>query len=165
MEKIQTSAQILREISESQCCFTDNFRGFETVDAVRRLFGEKTAQVLKELKVEFTHDTIYMRVTDDGRLLINPDYFQTGNPTDIYLDIIHELVHVKQVFEGKSSNPKVSYVDRPLEIEAYGVTVNEAKSLNLSEERILDYLESELVKGADLRKLCTTLELNPNFSS
>ena len=165
MEKTQINTKILREIEEPECRFTDNFKGFEAVTSVRQLFGEKTSEVLKELKVEFTHETIYMRVTEDGRLLINPDYFQKGNQTDIYLDLIHELVHVKQVFEGKSSNPNVNYVDRPLEIEAYGVTVNEAKSLNLSEERILDYLESELVSGADLRKLCTTLELNPNFSS
>jgi hypothetical protein len=165
MEKTQINTQILREIGEPECYFTNNFKGFEKLASVRQLFGEKTVYVLKELKVEFTYDTIYMRVTDDGRLLINPDYFQTGNTTDLYLDIIHELVHVKQVMEGKSSDPAVHYVDRPLEIEAYGITVNEAKKLNLSEERILDYLESELVKGEDLRRLCSAIQLNEIINS
>ena len=165
MEKTQTNTEILREVNEPQCGFTTNFKGFESVDAIRQLFGEKTDNILEDLKIEFTHDTIYMRVTDDGCILINPDYFQTGNHTDIYLDIIHELVHVKQVTEGKSSNQNIRYVDRPLEIEAYEITVKEAKKLNLSEERILDYLDSELVRGSDLRKLCSTLKLNPNFSS
>jgi hypothetical protein len=165
MEKTQITTQILREIKELECRFTNNFKGFEKVASVKRLFGEKTTDILKQLTVKFTYDTIYMRVTDEGHLLINPDYFQTGNTTDLYLDIIHELVHVKQVFEGKSSNPNVCYVERPLEIEAYGITVDEAKKLNLTEEQIINYLESELVKGPDLTKLCTTLELNPNISS
>ncbi|XES78293.1 MAG: hypothetical protein ACBZ72_05310 [Candidatus Bathyarchaeia archaeon] len=165
MEKTQINTQILRKINQPECYFTNNFKGFEKVASVRRLFGEKTAKILEKIKVKFTHDTIYMRVTDQGHLLINPDYFQTGNPTDLYLDIIHELVHVKQVFDGRSSNPKVNYVERPLEIEAYGITVDEAKRLNLTEEQIVNYLESELVQGADLTKLCATLDLDPDVSS
>ena len=165
MEKTQINAEIFREINEPACFFTKNFKGFEKVATVMRLFGEKTSEILEELIVEFTHDTIYMRVTDEGHLLINPDYFRSGETTELYLDVIHELVHVKQVLEGKSSNPTDSYVERPLEIEAYGITVDEAKKLNLSEEQILDYLESELVRGSDLRRLCKNIKLDPNLSS
>lgn len=34
--------------------FTDYFKGFENVNAVRRLFGERTEQVLRSLRVKLT---------------------------------------------------------------------------------------------------------------
>jgi hypothetical protein len=40
--------------------FSDYFRGFEKVEAVRRIFGDKTEQVLRDLKVEFTWAGGYM---------------------------------------------------------------------------------------------------------
>ena len=40
--------------------FSDYFRGFDKVEAVRRIFGDKTEQVLRDLKVEFTWAGGYM---------------------------------------------------------------------------------------------------------
>jgi hypothetical protein len=97
------------------------------VSAVKQIFGESTPEVLANLEVEFTHTTLYMRVDYEGRLLINPHYMESGNFTDLYLDVIHELVHVQQVFDGKDSNKALPYVQRPLEIEAYQIAVDEAR--------------------------------------
>ncbi len=151
---------ILRRVTKPAGRFTDHFRNFENVEAVRRIFGEETQQVLANLEIEFTSFTLYMRVDYDGRLLINPHYLGTGDFTDIYLDVIHELVHVKQVMNGKNCNHDLQYVERPLEIEAYRTAVNEARALGLDENRILDYLESDLINAEELRQLATTLELN-----
>jgi hypothetical protein len=101
-----------------------------------------------------------MKVDYDGRLLINPHYLGTGDFTDIYLDVIHELIHVKQVMNGKNCNQKLRYVERPLEIEAYRTAVDEARALGLDENRILDYLESNLISAEELRQLAATLEVN-----
>ncbi len=160
METINGNVEIIKQIMDTECCFTQNFRGFESVQSVRGLFREATAETLENIIVEFTSDTLYMRVTDEGRILINPRYFRKASFTDLYLDIIHELVHVKQAMEGKTSNPNVSYVERPLEIEAYGITVAEARKLRLSRERIIDYLKCDLINNEDLKKLSLALKLN-----
>jgi hypothetical protein len=142
------------------CSFKDHFRNFENVEAVQRIFGDRTQDVLSNLQIEFTNSTLYMKVDYDGRLLINPHYLESGNITDIYLDVIHELVHVKQVMNGKNCNKELRYVERPLEIEAYRMAIIEARALGLDDNRIFDYLESDLINAEELRQLATTLEIN-----
>ncbi len=139
----------------SQRNFIDYFKGFEKVEAVRGIFGEKTDEVLRNLKVEFMGLFGYMGVDNtDGHLLVNVRYLDTGDKTDIYLDIIHELCHVKQYMEGRELfDGRYEYVDRPTEVEAYRYTVKEAQRLGLSDERILQYLKTEWMSNDDLRKL------------
>jgi len=154
-------AEILRNAEMLTCPFTNHFKNFDEVEIVKNFFGARTAEVLEKLEVEFTNTVRYMRVDDiDGHLLVNPRYLNNGDLMDIYLDVIHELVHVKQFMEGKTSNKKLSYVERPMEIEAYQVAVDEARALGLDEKRILDYLESELVNDEELKQLAQTLEVN-----
>ncbi len=110
--------------------FLDYFKGFEKSQAVRGIFGDATDEVLKNLKVQFTWFG-YMGVDDnDGHLMVNKSYLNSGDKTDIYLDVVHELCHVKQHLDGKELfKPGYDYVDRPTEVEAYRYTVNEAKRL------------------------------------
>ena len=88
---------------------------------LRGIFGEKTDEVLSHLTVELSWVMGYMYVDgSDGHLVISKGYLNTGDKTDIYLDLIHELCHVKQFMEGKELfDPRYDYVDRPTEIEAY----------------------------------------------
>ena len=152
--------EIFRNVMMSTCNFTDCFRGFDRVGAVQRIFGAETEDVLAKLRVEFTNTTPYMRVDDfEGHLQINPHYLSTGDFTDIYLDVIHELVHVKQFVEGKNSDKKQTYVERPLEIEAYQTAVHEARALGLDENRILDYLDSDLINDQELKQLDKRLDV------
>lgn len=152
--------EIFRNVVTSACYFTDCFKGFDRVGAVQRIFGAETEDVLAKLRVEFTNTTPYMRVDDyEGHLLINPHYMSTGDFTDIYLDVIHELVHVKQFVEGKNSDKKQNYVERPLEIEAYQVAVHEARAVGLDENRILDYLDSDLINDQELAQLAQRLDV------
>lgn len=146
-------------MTKPKCSFTEHFRYFENVQTVQQIFGDSTPEVLANLPIEFTCETLYMRVDYDGRILINPDYFKSGDLTDLYLDVIHELVHVKQVMNGKNCNHTLQYVERPLEIEAYRTAVDEARALGLDETRILDYLESDLINAEELRQLAATLEI------
>ena len=82
--------------------FMEFFKGFEKVDAVRGIFGEKTVEVLSQLTVEISWVMGYMYVDgSDGHLVISKGYLNTGDKTDIYLDLIHELCHVRQFMEGK----------------------------------------------------------------
>ena len=90
----------------------------------------------------------------DGHLVISKSYLNSGDKTDIYLDLIHELCHVKQFMDGKELfDPHFDYVDRPTEIEAYQYCVAEAKRLGLDEQRILVYLKTEWMRSEDLDRL------------
>jgi hypothetical protein len=152
--------EIIRKMTKPNCRFTDHFRNFENVEAVQRIFGDRTQHALTNLYIEFTNATLYMRVSHDGCLLINPHYLETGDFIDLYLDVIHELVHVKQVLNGKNCNHGLRYVERPLEIEAYRTAVDEARALGLDESRIIDYLDSDLIDSEDLRQLASALEVD-----
>jgi hypothetical protein len=139
--------------------FTDYFEGFEKVEAVRQIFGEKTEEVLNSLKVEFSGRRGYMGVSDlDGHLIISAYYLNNGDIVDLYLDVIHELVHVKQFMEGKELfDSRYNYVERPTEIEAYRHAVEEARKLGLSDERICEYLKTEWMNDEELKGLAETL--------
>ena len=141
--------------------FTDYFKGFEKVEAVRRLFGERTEEVLRKLKVELTTIGGYMWVSDmDGHLVVSSSYLNNGDRVDIHLDVVHELVHVKQFMEGKELfDTHYGYTDRPTEIEAYRYAVEEARRLGLSDERICQYLKTEWISANELKRLARTLNV------
>ena len=141
--------------------FTDYFKGFENVEAVRGIFGEETEKVLSKLKVEFTWIGGYMFVDGtEGRLVINSQYLSSGDKTEIYLDLIHELFHIKQLREGRELfDARYEYVERPTEVEAYRYTVKEARRLGLSDERILEYLKTEWMSTEDLKRLAKAVDV------
>lgn len=141
--------------------FMDYFKGFEKSQAVRGIFGDKTDEVLKNLKVDFTWFG-YMGVNDNnGHMMVNRNYLSTGDKTDIYLDVVHELCHVKQHLEGKELfDPRYEYVDRPTEVEAYRYTVKEAQRLGLSDKQILCYLQTEWMSDDDLKCLVKNMGID-----
>lgn len=154
--------EIVRNVNPQMHPFTDYFKGFEKVDAVRQIFGDKTTEVLNNLKVEFhAFRRGYMGVSEiDGHLFVSAIYLKTGDIIDIYLDVIHELVHIRQFKEGKDLfESRFEYVDRPTEIEAYRHTVDEARRLGLSEKRICQYLRTEWMTDDDLKRLAGTLNV------
>ena len=136
--------------------FLDHFKGFEDVDAVRGIFGPRTKAVLRALKVEFFSSKWgYMGVSDeDGHLVVSTHYLRTGNRRDIYLDVVHELVHVRQFREGKELFPEgFNYPDAPTEIEAYKVCIAEGRRLGMTDRDLFRYLQVEWMDESDLRKL------------
>lgn len=153
--------KIPRNVKITTYPFTDFFKGFEDVEAVRRIFGEKTKEVLCNLQVEFVGFRGYMGVSDvDGHLMVSAYYLKNGEIADIYLDIIHELVHVKQFMEGqKLFDDRYDYVVRPTEIEAYRHAVEEARRLDLDDARICQYLKTEWMSERELKKLAKALNV------
>jgi hypothetical protein len=142
--------------------FTDLFKDFEKLDSVKGIFGEKTEEVLHHLKVELIWYGGYMYVDgSDGHLVINRHYLNYGDKIDIYLDLIHELYHVKQFLDGRELfDPNYDYVERPTEIEAYSYAVREARRLGLSDERICQYLKTEWMSDNDVRRLARAVNVH-----
>jgi len=149
------SVKIRRDVNIVLHKFPDYFQGFEKVGAVREVFGEETEKILNELKVEFVSRRGYMGVDEqDGHLIISAYYLKSGSERDIYLDIIHELVHVKQYMQGqKLFDNRYDYVERPTEIEAYKHAVKEARRLGMTEKEIYTYLRTEWMREEDLARL------------
>jgi len=142
--------------------FLEFFKEFDKVQAVQNIFGEKTTEILSKIKVEFSWIHGYMHVDgDDGHIVISKNYLQKGNKTDIYLDLIHELYHVKQFMDGRELfDQNYKYVDRPTEIEAYQYTVQEAKRIGLTEKRIYQYLKTEWITNSDFKRLLKAVDIN-----
>jgi hypothetical protein len=143
--------------------FTDHFKGFERVEAVRELFGDQTKKVLKNLKVEFSSRRGYMGVSSlDGHLIVSTRYLRNGDASDIYLDVIHELVHVKQFRNGiELHDRRFNYSNRPTEVEAYAHTVREARKIGMSEERIYEYLQTEWMSEEEVNQLADAVGVHP----
>ena len=144
--------------------FTDFFKGFEKITAVRERFGDRTEEVLQDLKVEFISSRHgYMWIDDaEGHIVICVDYLKHGDEQEIYLDLIHELVHVRQFMEGKELfDNQVEYADRPTEIEAYEHVVKEAKRLGMSDSEILGYLKTDWMSDDEVLKLAQRAGVTP----
>jgi len=140
--------------------FSRYFTGFENVPAVRRTFGPRAAQILKTVKVEFFSSRFgYMGVSDeDGHLIVSEYYLRTGNPRDIYLDVVHELVHVKQHRDGQPLfHSRWEYQDRPTEIEAYRVCTDEGRRLGMTDRELIKYLKVPWLDDGEFRRLAKNL--------
>jgi len=144
--------------------FADYFKGFEKVQAVREIFGSETEKVLGELKVEFFSSKFgYMGVSDeDGHLIVSAYYLRNGDPVSKYLDVVHELVHVKQYRAGKELfDEAYEYYERPTELEAYTHTVKEARRLGMSDGEIFEYLKVDWLSEDEVRKLARKINVKP----
>jgi len=139
----------------------DIFKGLENSEALKEVFKDNLEKVLKEVKVKLVNSRGYMRVSDiDGSIILNINYLRKGDLRDLYLDVIHELIHFKQYKEGRNLyDVRFSYVDRLTEIEAYEIVVEEAKRMGLSEEEIKDYLRVEWISEEEFNRLLKHLKL------
>jgi len=151
--------------SNKRHSFNDYFKGFQAVPAVRGIFGQETEEVLANLRVEFLNArSDYIWVSDkDGHLIANANYLRHGETRAIYLDVIHELVHVKQFRDGREISLRIGkrfeYVERPTELEAYRHTIKEARRLGMSDEEIVDYLKVTWLDEGEVRRLARHLRV------
>jgi hypothetical protein len=80
----------------------------------------------------------------------------TNSPSmDVYLDVIHEFLHILQRKQGRALwlGPKVPYVDRPTEVEAYSFSVVEARRLGVPDSYLRKYLEVTWVRKSEYFRL------------
>ena len=136
--------------------FEEYFRGFDRVQAVRDVFGDQTEKVLGRLKVGFISNRyMYMGVGDnDGNLRVGTYHLKNSDLRTLYLDIVHELFHVRQFIEDKEYFSRehrrylkktgfdtALYYRSPIEVPAYKHAVDEAKRIGLSYDEIAEYLK------------------------
>ena len=147
-----------RDLPEGKHKLADIFTGLELAPEIMKIFGEDAVKI-KDLAVEITLEDkwggkLEYAYIHDGGIRIGTEYIRTGPDHYIYLDMIHELTHIKQHWDGKELfDEKYSYVDRPTEIEAYKIAVDAAKRLGMNHEEISGYLEVPWASKDEMMRL------------
>jgi len=152
---IDPNVKIMKNVPSGSFRFNELFVGFDNLAAVKGIFGKNLKEELDKLVVEVFPKEGFMGVSDeDGHIFASQQYINTGESWSVYLDVIHELVHVRQFRQGKNLfDPKFVYVDRPTEIEAYAVAVEEARRIGMNEEEIFNYLEVPWISFEEHQRL------------
>jgi len=155
------SFRVNRDLPEGRYRLREVFAGLEEVKPLNAYVGglKQLRRILEQTAVTLSTDTSYMYVNDgDGSLVVGLAYLQTADAHYLYLDIIHELAHVKQYLDGRELfDENYSYVDRPTEIEAYQCTVREARKIGMADDAIAEYLYVEWITRREHARLLKTL--------
>jgi hypothetical protein len=87
-------------------------------------------------------------------IVLAEEYYKTGTALDLYLDMLHELTHIRQHHEGRDLwDERYAYVDRITEIEGYAVAVEEGRRLGMTDEEVISHLSNPWMDEDDVRKL------------
>jgi len=161
-ENSKFKVEIKRSVPIRLHPLTTFFKHFEKVEALQELFGDKTEEILNAMKVEFYSSRWgYMGVNDaDGHIVISAYHMKHSPFRTLYLDILHELFHIKQHMDGKKLFlDEFDYFDSPIEIEAYEFTIREARRIGMTDREIVDYLEVPWADKKELAKFVKKLKL------
>lgn len=141
------------------------FTGLIDVKCLHKIYENSNSlqSVLAKVKVKVVGEDYYMYVDDsDGCIVVGKNHLGKSDEVTLYLDIIHELVHVKQFMDGRDIyDERYEYVDRQTEIEAYQVVVDEARNLGMNDDAIMEYLKVEWVNEDGLKRLANRLGVSP----
>ncbi len=155
-------AQVVRTLTCGMHSFHSLLPRFEESPAARRV--ESPAVPLRVLlndarvRIKPGDGYIWVDVKVPAIVLIE-GYYHRANPVDLYLDLAHELTHLRQLTEGKNLwDHSLHYVDRPTEIEGYAVAVEEGLRLGMTEDEILHHLSNPWMKDAEVARLRTNIE-------
>jgi hypothetical protein len=102
----------------------------------------------------------YVRVYEEiPAIVLMEEYYRRGRDLDLYLDLLHELTHLRQHAEGHPLwDKRFAYVDRPTEIEGYAVAVEEGRRLGMSRSDIIRHLSNPWMTRADTRRLLENVD-------
>ena len=155
--------RINRRLEPGQYDLTEVFPDIRACDILSAIFAdaEEIDRVMADIKV-LVVDTPYEIFVDNGNgaITIGLNHLRSSSDEFLYLDIIHELCHVKQHLQGRNLyDRRKSYVDRETEIEAYEVTVREARRIGLNDEAILNYLRVYWITPEEHKRLAARLNV------
>jgi hypothetical protein len=129
----------------------------EVVDAIAG--DSDPEELLERARVICFQGEGFPRVDDHtGHILCPTSYTRIHPPVVVYLDLIHELVHVRQVHDGREVyHFPEPYVDWPTEQEAYRITYEEACRLGLSDEWFWRYLSVPWIEDEEIGTLALAI--------
>jgi hypothetical protein len=156
--------KINRNIKTGTYRLDDIFYDLKNVPILLEVFktSDELDDVFSKTNVIVEEKDHYMFVkNEDAAIVIGYKHLQKSDSKILYLDIVHELVHVKQQRAGLDLYDKsYPYVDRPTEIEAYEVAVREAKRLGMNRDEIFDYLHVEWITPDEHKRLASRMGIS-----
>ena len=164
------SHRLRRDIAAGEYHLGDVCSGLHTVEEIRKLLDERGlgSDFVTRMKVfvDGSRD-FYMYVDDkEKRLVACLGHIRESEPKTVYLDFLHELVHMFQLHDGRNLyDRRFKYVRRATEIEAYMVAVNEGRRLGMGEKELLDYLSVDWISEQDHRELARSVGIDPEAIS
>jgi len=151
--------KVNRDLQDGIYNLEDIFVNLKTVEILLKVFKSKEAlaDVFEKTVVIVDGSSHYMHVkNEDAAIVVGRDHLKNSEKKILYLDIIHELVHVKQQRQGLDLyDASYAYVDRPTEIEAYEIAVEEARRLGMKDDEIFDYLHVEWISDDEHKRLAS----------
>jgi nitroreductase len=153
--------RINRRLEPGQYRLVEVFPDIQTCEILLAVFADSAEldQVIERTTVHVVDQSHDIFVdNDDGSITIGLPHLRQVSDEILYLDIIHELCHVKQHLQGRDLYDRSkAYVDRETEIEAYQITVREARRIGLSDDTISDYLQVPWITAEEHRRLACRL--------
>lgn len=152
--------KINREVEDGEYLLLDIFENFDESPVIPEIFPEGTVG-LEDIIVRIGRSPKYMRVMQhDGSISIGREYLRSGDALHLYLDIIHEVIHVRQQREGLPLyDQRYRYIDRPTEVEAMKITISEARRCGMDDRELVEYLEVPWISQEEHLELVEKLGL------
>jgi hypothetical protein len=158
---------INRRLEPGQYRLEDVFTDIRTYGVLHAIFADagEIDEIIAHTKVFVVDRPNEMFVdNDDGSITIGLTHLRRSSAEFLYLDIIHELCHVKQHLQGRNLYDRSkSYVDRETEIEAYQVTVQEARRIGLNDQTLSNYLRVAWITPEEHKRLARRLDVTGNI--
>jgi len=159
--------RIHRRLEPGQYRLTEVFADIRSYGILPAIFAdaEEIDGVMAHTKV-FVVDRPYEMFVDndDASITIGLTHLRHASDEFLYLDIVHELCHVKQHLQGRNLYDRSkAYVDRETEIEAYQVTVQEARRIGLNDEAISHYLSVPWITPEERKRLARILDVTESI--
>jgi len=159
--------RIDRKLEPGQYHLADVFADIRTYGILTAIFAdaEEIDSVMAHTKVFVADRPHEMFVdNDDASITIGLKHLRCASDEFLYLDIIHELCHVKQQMQGRNLYDRSkAYVDRDTEIEAYLVTVQEARRIGLNDDAISCYLRVSWITPEEHKRLVRSLDVTESI--
>jgi hypothetical protein len=96
-------------------------------------------------------------------IVVSQSHLAHSPRMDVYLDVIHEFLHILQRRQGREIWPdrRIAYPDRPTEIEAYAYSIAEARRLGVPDSYLREYLNVTWLRKAEYRRLLRNVGVPP----
>jgi hypothetical protein len=150
-------AHVLRTLGCGMHPYRTLLPGLEESPAARRIESHSIplGPLMDEARVNIVLHEGYCYVdVKIPAIILAEDYYHRANPLDLYLDMTHELTHLRQLAEGKNLwDHSLHYVDRPTEIEGYAIAVEEGLRLGMTEDEIMHHLSNPWLSNAEVTRL------------
>jgi len=92
-------------------------------------------------------------------IVLTLEYYHSGSDLDLYLDLLHEATHIRQVMEGRDVwDETVPYHRRITEVEGYSVAVFECRRLGLDDKAIRDHLTNPWMTASQVTELLAAID-------